>query len=316
MIPDDPIIAVIGAGAVGGYYGARLIQHGHRVHLLTRGDCAHIRESGMRIHSRDGDFSLSPQQVNVYDDPRDMPQADLVIVALKTTANAYLRQLVGPVLKEQSTILTLQNGLGNEELLGELFGPQRVVGGIAFVCLNRTGPGEISHTDHGMIRVGEPSGGPTERLRKIAALFSNSGAPCQVLENLVLGRWDKLIWNIPFNGLGATLDMTTDKLIGSEAGQRLVRKLMEEVIAACRPLGIGFDLSVIEQKISHTRTMGPYKTSMQIDRQMGRPMEVEAIIGQPLRKAQANSVTTPHIEVLYDTLKLVDDISLSKSGAA
>src|ERR1700691_3977525 len=113
MSLSDPVIAVIGAGAVGGYYGARLAQHGHNVHLLTLTDCRHIRRSGMTIHSQDGDFSLLPTQINVYDDPRQMPKADLAIVTLKTTANSHLRELAGPVLKPDSVILTLQNGLGN-----------------------------------------------------------------------------------------------------------------------------------------------------------------------------------------------------------
>jgi 2-dehydropantoate 2-reductase len=147
-------------------------------------------------------------------------------------------------------------------------------------------------------------------------LFSASGAPCEVLEDLASGRWDKLVWNVPFNGLGAALDLTTDKLIESEPGLRLVRRLMEEVIAACRPLGIRFDLSVIEQKICHTRTMGDYKTSMHIDRQSGRRMEVEAIIGQPLRKARGNSISTPYMEMLYEILSLIDGGLVSKSGAA
>src|ERR1700683_5312070 len=159
MIPDDPIIAVIGGGAVGGYYGARLIQHGHRVHLLTASDCGHIQKFGMKISSRDGDFSLKPGQVNAYDDPQKMPKADLVVVTLKTTANHRMWELVEPVVKNETVILTLQNGLGNEELLSGLFGRERVIGGMAFVCINRVGPGEISHTDHGLIKIGEQSGG-------------------------------------------------------------------------------------------------------------------------------------------------------------
>ena len=101
-----------------------------------------------------------------------MPKADLVVVTLKTTANDRLAELVGPVVKEDSIILTLQNGLGNEELLGKLFGDGRILGGMAFVCINRVAPGEISHTDHGMIRLGEPRGGISERTGKIAALFT------------------------------------------------------------------------------------------------------------------------------------------------
>jgi 2-dehydropantoate 2-reductase len=312
---DDPVIAVIGAGAVGGYYGARLIQHGHRVHLLTPRDCQTIRQTGMQIHSRDGDFSLSAKQINVYDDPRAMPKADLVVVTLKTTANDRLAELVGPVVKEDSIILTLQNGLGNEELLGKLFGDGRIVGGMAFVCINRVAPGEISHTDHGMIRLGEPRGGISERTGKIAALFSASGVPCDVLDDLVFGRWDKLIWNVPFNGLGAALDMTTDQLIGSSQGLSLVRRLCEEVIAACRPLNIRFNLNVIEEKLRHTQTMGAYKTSMQIDRQMGRRMEIEAIIGQPLDAARRSSVETPYMEMLYGILSLLDNRILAENSA-
>jgi 2-dehydropantoate 2-reductase len=303
---DDPVIAVIGAGAVGGYYGARLLQHGLRVHLLTPHDCGHIRGRGMVVHSRDGDFSLPPERVNVYDDPRKMPEADWVIVTLKTTANARMRELVSPVLKSDSVILTLQNGLGNEELLAELFGRERVVGGMAFVCLNRSGPGEIFHTDHGVIRLGEPFRFAGDRCEKLAELFNTSGVPCEVLEDLTRGRWDKLIWNVPFNGLGAAADLTTDQIIKSEAGLGLIRRLMREVIATAAAEGARFDLAVIEKKIEHTQTMGAYRTSMQVDRQMRRPMELEAIIGNPLRVAEKSHVATPMMAMLYEILAVVD----------
>lgn len=306
MSLDDPVIAVIGAGAVGGYYGARLLQHGHRVHLLTCGDCQHIRRYGMSIQSRDGDFSLLPAQINVYDDPRQMPKADWVIVTLKTTANRHLQELVSPVLKPDSVILTLQNGLGNEELLAELFGRERILGGMAFVCINRPSPGEILHTDHGMIRLGEPFGVKSDRSKKLAELFNDSQVPCEVLDDLTYGRWDKLIWNVPFNGLGAALDLTTDRIIASKHGLSLVRRLMREVIAAAGGLGVRFDLSVIEEKIQHTQTMGAYKTSMQIDRQKHRPMEIEAIIGNCLRAARNSLIPTPAMEMVYDTLLVVD----------
>jgi 2-dehydropantoate 2-reductase len=303
---ENPVIAIVGAGALGGYYGARLIQHGYRVHLMTRHDCQAIRRDGMQIQSRDGDFSLAPKQINVYDDPRQMPKADLVIVTLKTTANHQFAELVSPVVKEDSVILTLQNGLGNEELLGELFGAEKVVGGMAFVCINRLGPGRISHTDHGMIRIGEPRGGASDRTKKIAAIFNASAVRCDVLNDLAHGQWDKLIWNVPFNGLGAALDMATDELIGSEAGLSMVRALCEEVICVCRPLNIRFDLKVIEEKIRHTQTMGSYKTSTQIDRQLGQPMEIEAIIGRPLALARNNGVKTPYLEMLYGMLSLLN----------
>jgi 2-dehydropantoate 2-reductase len=312
MSLQDPVIAVIGAGAVGQYYGARLIQHGHRVHLLTRTDCAHIRQAGIQVQSRDGDFSLPSEKINVHDHPRQMPKADLVVVTLKTTANHHLDELVRPVLKDDSVILTLQNGLGNEDHLSKLFGEQRVMGGMAFVCINRTGPGQISHTDHGLIRIGEPSGGVSERARRIAEIFSASGVPCSVLENLSYGRWDKLVWNVPFNGLGAALGMTTDQLIESSHGLSLVRRLMEEVVGVCRSKNLKMELSVTEEKIRHTQTMGAYKTSMQIDRELGRPMEVEAVIGRPLAEAKKSGVSTPYMEMLYEILSLMNESSGSE----
>jgi 2-dehydropantoate 2-reductase len=227
-------------------------------------------------------------------------------VTLKTTANGQFGELVGPVLKPESIILTLQNGLGNEERLCELFGAERVLGGMAFVCLNRIGPGQIVHSDHGLIRLGEVQGGMSRRAARIAEIFQSSGVPCQVVENLAWGRWDKLVWNVPFNGLGAVLDMTTDRLIGSEAGLKMVKGLMQEVIDAAAALGLAFAQTVIEEKIHHTLTMGGYKTSMQIDREAGRAMEVESIIGQPLSLALRNNVPTPGMEMLYSMLRLVD----------
>jgi len=301
---DDPVIAVIGAGALGGYYGARLAQHGHDVHLHMRSDCQAVRRQGMRIQSRDGDFLLSPEQVRVYDDPAAMPKADLVLVTLKTTANNVLGELVSPVLKPESAILTLQNGLGNEQRLAEQFGEHRVLGGMAFVCVNRTGPGQIAHLDHGVIRLGEYKGGPSERAERIAQLFRSSNVPCAVLDNLAAGRWEKLVWNVPFNGLGAMLNYSTDQLL--ERAPELIRQLMREVIDAAAALEIDFDPSLIEEKMRHTLSMGAYQTSMQIDRQMNRPMEVQAIIGAPLQDAIHNGVSTPAMQMLYNLLKAID----------
>jgi 2-dehydropantoate 2-reductase len=306
MTLANPVIAVIGAGAVGGYYGARLAQHGHNVHLLTRADCKHIRRAGMTIRSHDGDFSLTPDQISAYDDPRQMPRADLILITLKTTANDYLHDLVAPLLKPDTIILTLQNGLGNEELLADLFGRDRILGGMAFVCINRPNPGEILHTDHGVIRLGEPFNITSDRAKKISEIFNASNVKCEAIDDLTYGRWDKLIWNVPFNGLGAALDLTTDQIISNADGLTVARRLMQEVIDIAKPLGLRFDLTIIEAKIRHTQTMGAYKTSMQIDRNLGRPMEIEAIIGNPLKLALEKSVATPYMEMLYNILRLID----------
>lgn len=305
-ILPHPTIAIIGSGAVGGYYGARLAQHGFDVHFLLRSEYQAVRRQGWRIHSCDGDFHLPPSAFGAHDDPAAMPRADLVVVTLKTTANAQFQPLIAPLLKEETAILTLQNGLGNEEQLAELFGRQRVLGGMAFTCINRVGPGEIHHLAEGWIRLGEFGGGPSPRAIRIAEIFSSSKIDCKVLDDLRRGRWEKLSWNIPFNGLGAVLDWTTDRLIATPEGEAMVIALIEEVVSGAAALGVQLPDGIARRQVEKTRPMGPYLTSMQVDRREKREMEVEAILGAPLRQATAGGAAMPRLAMLYDLARAVN----------
>ncbi|HEY7119772.1 MAG TPA: putative 2-dehydropantoate 2-reductase [Tepidisphaeraceae bacterium] len=301
-----PLIAIVGTGAIGAYYGGRLAQHGHDVHFLLRSDYDAVRERGWSVRSCHGDFVLPPSSLHAYDDPTRMPRADLVIVTLKTTANDQFEKLIAPLLKPDTTILTLQNGLGNEERLAELFGARRVLGGMAFVCINRVEPGVVHHIAEGLITLGEFEPIDDQRVHRIARMFTASQIPCRVIDDLRYGRWEKLVWNVPFNGLSAVMDQTTDLLLGSPAGEALVRSLMEEVLAAARGVGVELPRSLIDAKVEQTRGMGAYKTSMHLDMLAGRAMEVQAIFGAPVRAAQEAGVSVPRLEMLYRMLKLRD----------
>lgn len=303
---NKPVIAIIGAGAVGGYYGGRLAQHGHDVHFLLRSEYDAVRRNGLRVKSCDSDFLLPASCLHVYDDPKKMPKADWVIVTLKTTANDQFEPLIRPLMKEGTAVLTLQNGLGNEDELAALFGAETVLGGMAFVCINRTGPAEIHHIDHGLIRLGEFRGGLSERAEWIAAAFRDSKVQCEALADLMTGRWQKLVWNATFNGLGAALDLTTDRLIETEVGLKLTIDLMKEVIALAAASGVTLAADMVEMQIRHTSTMGAYQSSMQIDRRAGRPMEVEAILGRPLRLAREKNIPTPVLAAVHRMAQAVD----------
>jgi 2-dehydropantoate 2-reductase len=300
-------IAILGAGAVGGYYGARLAHHGHAVHFLLRSDYAAVRERGLRVRSVDGDFHLRPDQLRVYSAPEAMPKVDLVLVTLKSTENHQLPRLLPPLLKDDTAILTLQNGLGNEGELARLFGAERVLGGMAFVCINRTAPGEIDHSDYGVIKLGEfkPAGGSSRsaRAERIAALLQASRINAAVLDDLRAGRWDKQVWNVPFNGLGTLLDATTDVLLSTDAGVREVRALMDEVMATAAAEGVVLPADIAEKKIAATRSMGRYRTSTQIDRQNGRPLEIDAIFARPVELARRHGVPVPRMELLLFALE-------------
>ncbi len=307
-----PSIAILGAGAVGGYYGARMVQAGYEVHFLLRSDYEAVARDGFAVQSRDGDFHLSPGQLHIYKDAKDLPQVDLVIIALKATANHLLPNLIPPLLKADTAILTLQNGLGNEAELAGWFGGQRVMGGLAFVCINRTGPGKIHHLEHGLVRIGEFSGPPTDRTYAVAGIFKKSTVPCEVLESLEFGRWTKLVWNIPFNGLGAAMGLSTDALVNHPAGRKLVTELMEEVIQIAVSQGVMLPSGMIEEQIVKTQSMGAYRSSMQVDREEGRELELEAIFGRPLEVARRAGVKTGALEKLYAMLAVVNAALVSK----
>lgn len=318
-------IAVVGCGALGAYYGAQLLRDGHEVHFLLRSDYDAVRSGGVEIRSPGADFRVHPRCAY---DPTSIGACDLVLIGLKTTANEQFPRLLPPLVGPGTAILTLQNGLGNEAQLAALFPPRQILGGLCFVCLNRVAPGVIRHLAHGKIVLGEYQRLPEPRTHEIAALFRHAGVPCVVTDNLDRAHWEKLVWNIPFNGLGVagtagyevltaaaasaaavgiphTLGpcLTTDKLLSEPRWERLVRELMLEVIGAANAQGLSIRESLARKQIENTRAMGAYKASTLIDFERGQPLELEGMFVAPLRQAQQAGATTPWLAALCAVLK-------------
>src|SRR5262245_56059718 len=192
-------IALVGCGAVGSFYGGKLARDGRDVHFLLRSDYDVVRSRGVTIHSPQGDFNARPKCAR---EPGQIGVADLVIIALKTTANDQFAQVLPPLVGRQTALLNLQNGLGNEEQLAALFKPEQILGGLCFVCLNRVAPGVVRHIDHGRIILGEFGRWPEPRTHDLRSMFQRAGVPCDVTDDLASAHWEKLVWNVPFNGLG------------------------------------------------------------------------------------------------------------------
>lgn len=313
--------AVIGTGALGGFYGARLQRAGLEVHFLLHRDYHHVKQHGLVIESPDGDFTLP--QVNAYADVNDMPACDVVIVALKTTQNQLLPKLVPPLLKPDGVVLVLQNGLGVEAEVARLVGADRVMGGLCFLCSNKLNPGHIHHLDYKKIALGDydPHHRPkglSDRLHAIAADFEQAGIPIEQTDDLYLARWKKLVWNIPFNGLSVVLNATTSEMMADDHARALATALMEEVLkgaeACARAATPEFDRRIpaefVQTMLEHTAVMKPYRTSMKIDYDERRPLEVEAMYGNPLRAAQAVGVDLPQIRMLYHQLSFLNHRNL------
>ena len=211
-------VAVVGSGAIGLYYGGRLAAAGEDVRFLMRSDFDAISQGGLKVESVHGDFELPV--VKAFRTPEEIGPVDLVIVAWKATANHLLSTVLPPLLHAETQVLTLQNGLGNCEAIAEITGPERVLGGLCFVCINRISPGLVRHSAGGRVSIGEWHPGIPGRAAEIALRFKAAGIPASAVGNLKLAQWEKLIWNIPFNGLSvAEGGVTTDVLLAS-AGHR------------------------------------------------------------------------------------------------
>jgi 2-dehydropantoate 2-reductase len=316
-------IGVVGCGALGSYYGAKLCRAGQDVHFLLCSDYDVVREQGVRIESPAGDFTAYPHAATA---PEQIGVCDLVLIGLKTTANSAFNHLLPPMVGDPTLVLTLQNGLGNEEALARVVSAEQILGGLCFVCLNRIRPGFICHTDHGHVVIGEFGRGPLLRTQAIAEMFQQAGIQCSISDNLGKAHWEKLVWNVPFNGLGvaamAGLEamvtgvvpaqivrhkcFPTDELLADAHWAALVRGLMLEVIHAAGKLGYAIPETLADRMIERTRTMGTYRASTLIDFERGQPLELESLFVEPLCRAQQAGAETPLLKQLCAVLTELD----------
>ena len=320
--------AVIGTGAVGGYYGGRLQQAGCEVHFLLRSDYEQVRSQGLIVESIAGDFMLP--QVNAYRIPADIPPVDVALIALKTSHNSQIHTLL-PKLKPNGVLLFLQNGFGIESAVEQHLkknSPQQqnektllpdILGGLCFICSNKVGPGHIRHIDYGRLVVGahQAAGQPCEptlRMRKIAKDFTCAKVPTNLTNDLPMARWRKLVWNVPFNGLSVLLNASTDEMMADSNVRSLIRALMEEVVSVANSWGEQvspgsdrhLDNSIVDIMLAHTENMLPYRTSMKIDYDEKRPLELAAILGNPIIAAKSLNIATPKMEMLYQQLTFLN----------
>lgn len=300
-------IGVIGSGALGLYYGALLQRNGHDVHFLLRRDYQAITTSGLKVTSPHGDFHL--HKVNGYRDSNEIGPVDLVLVGLKAYANPELIRLVQPLVDDNTTLLTLQNGLGNEEVLASAFSKDQIVGGVAFLCCNRGEPGTVHHLDQGAIRIAELHKLDQRRLQQLTEVFIQANIPCEAGTDLTRIRWEKLVWNIPFNGLCALTGLATDRLLECTETRQLITDMMDEVICAANRQNLSEPINgpaFIKRMLDATSGMGAYKPSMMVDRLEGSPLELEAIYRIPLERAAASGSPMARVEMLHGLLKVTE----------
>lgn len=297
--------AVIGTGAIGGYYGGRLADSGQEVHFLLHSDYEYVKENGLQVDSVNGDFHLS--SVFTYRRTDDMPKCDIVLVALKSTNNGLLKNLLPPLLHKDTVVILIQNGLGLEADLQKDFPDLNIAGGLAFICSSKIGAGHIGHFDEGRLNIGSYSCSDITILKQVCTDLIKAGVEAKLLD-LEKARWMKLVWNIPYNGMTVVMNATTKQLMDNLSMVDLLREIMVEVVQAANQVGdnkFSIPESYVDTILDMTRHMIPYSPSMKLDYDFHRPLEIEYIYTRPLAEATKHGYNMTRIAMLEKQLQFI-----------
>ncbi len=300
-------ILIMGAGAVGAYYGARLQQAGEQVVFCARGENLRaLRENGLEIKSFKGDLKL---RVNATEDPKEFAPYDLILFAVKSyDTESAARQLQG-CLDSRGVLMTIQNGVENEEVLCRFFPREMIMGGNSRVGAELFAPGKVLHTALGEIEFGELDGRITPRAETIAEVFRRAGILGELTTDLKTIRWYKLMGNNSTNSVSALSHTTLAQMIDDPDGFRLVRTLMLETLAVGRAEGAKVSDDRADAQLAMIRkslNAAAIKTSTLQDLEKGKPLEYEAISGAVLRAARRHGMQVPATETVYTLLKLLE----------
>lgn len=293
---------VAGSGAIGSYYGGRLAEAGHEVSLLCRSDYDEVKANGVEVQSYLGNFSYRPAQV-IAKAEEFQGEVDYVFIATKHLPDIDYKSLIGAAVGKDTVIVLVQNGVEIEEPVIQAFPENRIIGGIAFIGVSRVSYGKIHHQIAGHIILGSIPHGVEEDCHRLINAFVEAGVDVRRTESIQKERWKKLIWNAGYNPTSVLAKgADTHQLMEHPESLALVRALMEEVVHTANLLGLGLKEDLVEKNVEITRKMNPYKTSMCLDYEAGRPMETEALLGNAVRAARKVGAQVPHMETLYALL--------------
>ena len=302
-------VAIVGCGAIGGFYGVMLARAGLDVHFLLRSEYDAVAARGLHISSRvHGELQLENAQA--YASAQDMPACDWVLVGAKTTANAELATAINQVAAREAKVVLLQNGLGVEDALRPALRPDvHLLAGLCYICAHREAPGVVVHQALGAVNLAYHSGPLAESglllAQQGAEMFQQAGLESKAMDNLEQTRWQKLVWNVPFNGLSALLDANTRELMGQAASRALVADIMQEVVDAGAALGQRMPEDYAQKLLAATDRMPDYLPSMYHDFKLGREAELEAIYARPLAVAAEAGMAMPKVQALYQSLQFL-----------
>jgi len=315
-------IAIYGAGAIGGFLGARLLEAGHDVWFLARRDhLAAMRDKGLRVIS--DEFGDKTYPVQATDDPAAAGVVDYVLVGVKGHVLPSIAALCEPLLGDETAVVSMQNGLpwwyfhgvegergsriecvDPDGLVERHLAPSRAIGGIAYISCSVPEPGVIRHTEGLRFPMGEPDGSRSPRIKALSEALRKGGLKAPIRADIRHELWVKLLGNGIFNPLSALTRKTMIEMLDFPETKELVRLAMHEIRETASAVGVQLAFSV-DQRLEGARSAGAHKTSMLQDLEAGRQPELEPITGAILELAKKRNVATPHLDAVYAAAKLL-----------
>mgnify|MGYP003530333462 CR=1 FL=1 len=297
-------ILVIGAGAVGGYFGGMLVKGGEVVTFVARGKYLDsLKTAGLRIRSHEGDLSLN---VHAVRNPEEAGEVDLILMCVKSYDTKASTLQCMRNIGNNTVVLSLQNGVDNEEIIGEIAGRDRVLGGVVLIASELNESWEILHYYAGKIIMGELDGNISDRARTISDMFNRANIPCSLSRDIKKKLWEKLIWNAGFNSVSTITRSTLQEMFACPEAKALIRLTMEEVVAVAGGIGHVIDKSVIENYFREPERSREMRTSTLQDLLKSKPLEIDAINGVVVTKGDELGIPTPCNSTLYALLKLIE----------
>jgi len=296
----------VSCGAVGAYFCGRLAQAGAEVVVTVRHDAQLIAEKGFKVSSIAGDFVFRPHAV-LAGAEEYQSNADYLILTSKVLPAADSVKLIAPAVRKNTVIVLIQNGLGIEDDIAEAFPENEILSAVAYIGTARTAPGVIEHTGAGKLIIGRFGGGRSTAGETLCKLFEQAKVPAEYTEDIAFYRWKKLLWNVPYNAISVVGGgLLTSEMTDRSEVENLSIKLMQEVVATAGACKVILPENLIAENVEYTRNFPPYKTSMLVDCENNRPLEVEAIVGSVVKAARKHRIDAPHLETLYALLKAFD----------
>lgn len=295
-------ILIIGAGAIGCYYGAKLGLAGAEIHMWCRSNYSLIKKNGIFIKSYQGDFMFKPHKI--YENLQDINENfDYILIATKALLELDLFSLIKNFIHENVKIILIQNGIFIENALSSKLPSNEIITAIAFIAVSRLKDGIIFHQDFGKLIIGTYQKPHSQSVKLIANLLQKAEVEVEISDNMQKERWKKLVWNSAFNPLSVVLGKKdTTQMMSNDYTKKLAQNIMQEICVLAKIDNCELPKDVIEKNIEATIKMRPYKTSMLLDYENNRSLEIDAIIGNVVRFAEEKSISLPYLSTIYTIL--------------